>query len=255
MDLALLTTSNGCRNTAETQRVSNSFQASSGGWGKARPCLCLLAGLLLDSPSIVRAHDTLGSCVQHAVHLAVGARHMDVTLDLTFFENWSARERAAMDANANGRITRSEVESYVQELESKLAGQVKLRVGGHELALVLLYAPEVDLLDNDQVGPAHHRLKLFFFVPTPVQLRSGDEIVVEDSLWPAAKALGTLQAEGRDDCALEIGKTGDPGFAPARAGEARLFKARCLKPPKVKPDVPVVSPADPNPTASLPLSH
>ena len=219
------------------------------------PGWLLFAGMVISLQHLAAAHDLFTAYIQHSVHLTVGARYSDLELDLTFFEDWSARERATMDADANGRITRAEVESYVKKLAPELARQVKLRVAGHELALVPLYAPEVDLLGNDQVGSAHHRLRLFFFVQTPTPLHADDEIVVEDRLWPAAKALGMLQAEGRDDCVLETGKTSDPGFAPARAGEARLFKVRCLKPPKAKSDIPVVSPDNPSRPASQPPTH
>jgi hypothetical protein len=161
----------------------------------------------------------------------VGARYIDLVLDLTFFEEWSARERALMDADTNGRITRSELESYVKKLAPQLATQVQLCVGGREFTPVPLYDPEVDLLADDKVGPAHHRLRLFFFLPTPANLGPNSEIVVEDRLWPDAKGLGTLQAEGHDGCTLEAQKPGEPAFNPARPGEARLFRFRCVKPP------------------------
>jgi hypothetical protein len=231
-------------------RVSTIFRASHGGRTIAWPAWLLFVGMLISLRHFAAAHDLFADYVQHGVRLAVGARYTDIEVDLTFFERWSAHERATMDADANGRITRSEVESYVKNLAPELARQVKLRVAGQELALVPLYAPEVDLLGNDQVGPAHHRLRLFFFAPTPTTLHADDEIVVEDRLWPAAKALGMLQAEGRDDCTLETGKAGDPGFGPARAGEARLLKVRCLKPPKTQVGRATSSPASANPTAS-----
>jgi hypothetical protein len=216
----------------------------------AWPAWLLFVGMVISLQHFAAAHDLFAAYIQHSVLLTVGARYSDLEVNLTFFEGWSARERAAMDADGNGCITRFEVEAYVKKLAPELARQVKLRVAGQELALVPLYAPEVDLLGNNQTGPAHHRLRLFFFVPTPTPLHAKDEIVVEDRLWPAAKALGILQAEGCDDCALETRKTSDPSFAPARAGEARLFKARCLKPPKAKPDSQVVSGAGTNRSAS-----
>jgi hypothetical protein len=221
----------------------------------AWPAWLLFAGTVIGLQHLAAAHDVFAAYIQHSVLLTVGVRYSDVEVDLTFFEEWSARERAAMDADANGRVTRSEVEAYVKKLAPELARQVKLRAAGHELALAPLYAPEVDLLGNDQVGPAHHRLKLFFFAPTPTPLHAEDELVVEDRLWPAARALGTLQTEGCDGCSLATGKTSDPGFTPARADEARLFKARCLKPPKAKTDRPAVSRANPSPTAAHPPSH
>jgi hypothetical protein len=236
--------------------VSTIFQASRSQRIVAWPAWLLFAGMAISLQQTAAAHDLFAAYIQRKVSLTVGARYTDLEVNLTFFESWSARERAAMDADADARITRSEVESYVKTLAPELARQVKLRVAGQELALVPLYAPEVDLLGNDQVGPAHHRLRLNFFVPTPTTLHAGDEIVVEDCLWPAAKAIGTLQAEGRDDCALVATKTGAPDLAPAPSDEARLFKARCLSPPqsppKAEPGGPAVSPATPNRSTSRP---
>ena len=192
----------------------------------------LIAGLMIGGPHGSAAHEQLATFVQHRIHLTVGERYIDLILDLTFFEEWSAQERRAMDADGDGRITRSESESYLKKLAPALAQQLKLRVAGRELDLVPLYDPELDLLGSSQTGPAHHRLRLWFFGSTPATLRAGDEIVVEDRLWPQAKALGTLQLEGRDGCTLEAATPGDPGLAPALPGGARLFHARCLKAPR-----------------------
>jgi hypothetical protein len=197
--------------------------------------LLLLAGLELGWPQSATAHDLFTAYIQHSVHLAVGAKHVDLTLDLTFFEEWSARERLAMDADADGRITRAEIESYLKRLAPELAKQVKLRVASREVPLAPLYDPELDLLGNDKAIPGHHRLRLFFFAPTPATLRANDEFVIEDRLWPEAKMLATVVAEGRDGAALEAEQPSDPGLAPLRPGEAWLFKIRCLKPPETKP--------------------
>ncbi len=234
--------------------MSTIFQASRGRGAITWPAWLLFAGMTVSLQQLAAAHDVYAAYIQHSIRLTVGARYSDLEVDLTFFEEWSTRERAAMDADSDGRITRSEVESYVKKLAPDLARQVKLRVAGHELALVPLYAPEVDLLGNDHAGPAHHRLRLFFFVPTPTTLRADDEIVVEDRLWLAAKALGMLQAEGRDRCVLATGKASDPSFTPA-GDEARLFKVRCLKPPKAQADKPTSSPASAHRTASISPSH
>jgi hypothetical protein len=195
----------------------------------------LLAGLLVASPCIARAHDMLGSCVQHAVHLAVGAQHIDVTLDLTFFEEWSASERATMDADGNSGITRSEQDAYLKRIGPGLGQQVKLFVAGRELALALLYDPELDLLGNHRVGPAHHRLRLFLFGTTPAGLRAGDEIVVEDKLWPQADMLATPRAEGRDGCRLAAERPADAALLPDKPGQPRRTTFKCLQPPSMKP--------------------
>ena len=107
---------------------------------------------------------------------------------------------------------------------------MKLQVAGREVALAPLYEPEVDLLSNDKGGPAHHRLRLFFFAVTPAQIRAGDDFVVEDSLWLKAKALGTSQAEGEDGTKFEAKQVGDL-TTPTQPTEARRFTFRCTKPP------------------------
>jgi hypothetical protein len=202
----------------------------------------LIAGLMIGGRLGSAAHEHLADCVQHRIHLTVGERYIDVTLDLTFFDRWSARERRAMDADGDGRITRAESESYLKKLAPALARQLKLRVAGRQLDLAPLYEPELDLLGSNQTGPACHRLRLWFFGSTPAALRAGDDIVVEDRFWSQAKALGTLEAEGRDGCALDAAAPGGPGFAPTLAGAACLFHARCLKPPRTKPGPPALPP-------------
>lgn len=214
------------------------------------PARLLLAGIVIGLQQLAAAHDLFTNYVQHSVHLTVGARHLDLTLDLTFFEAWSARERRTMDADANGRIARSELESYLKQRAPQLSRQVKLRVAGRELPLAPLYDPEVDLMANDKIGPGHHRLRLFFFAPTPPTLRADDELVVEDRLWPEAKVLGTVEAEGRDGCTLTTDISIKPGLASARPDEAQLFTFRCLKPPAANtatPKTPSSSPLNPSP--------
>ncbi len=195
----------------------------------------LFAGIVIGLCHTVGAHDLFTNYVQHSVQLTAGARHLDLTLDLTFFEEWSARERQAMDTDSNGRITRPELESYLKQLAPRLSQQVKLRVAGRELPLIPLYDPEVDLMADDKTGSGHHRLRLFYFAPPPPALNAGDELVVEDSLWPGAKILGTVQAEGRDGCLLTTEIPTTPDLGAARSDQTRSFKVRCLKPPPRMP--------------------
>ena len=223
-------------NPQRVLRVSQSFHGSPGGWRGFFPAGLLLAGLILGARLSAGAHDVLGTYIQHAVQLTVGARYIDVTLDLTFFEEWSASERKLMDADANGNITRAERADYLRKLAPQVAQQVKLRVAGRELPLVPLYDPEIDLLGSEQVGPAHHRLRLCFFAPTPAGMRAGAEFLIEDRLWPDAKALGTPQAEGRDGCRMTTEIFVETGLTPTRLDDAQRFNFRCVTPPaKVAP--------------------
>jgi hypothetical protein len=214
--------------------MCDNFQAAHRGRRRARLVLLLCASLALQPQRSTQAHNILSEFIQHNLHLTVGTQHLDVTVDLTFFEEWSARERKAMDADGSGDITRAELEAYLNKCAPQLARQVKLRVAGRELPLVPLYNPEVDLLADRKVGPAHHRLRLFYFAPTP-ELRAGDEIVIEDQLWPEAKAIATPQTEGRDGCKLMNLVSVDAGLTSSRLqDEKRLFRFRCVQPPATK---------------------
>ncbi len=212
--------------------MSDHLQRSGRGRRRANWVLFLLAWLAVGSQSPVGAHEFFSTCIQHNLRVAVGAKHIDVTLDLTFFEEWSARERAAMDQDANGNITRAELEIYQKRWAAQIVKQLTLFVAGREVPLILLYDPEVDLLGTQSTERAHHRLRISLFVATPAGLRADDQLVIDDQLWPDAKVLPTLEAEGRDGCKLttEISIATKPAAVPGT--ESRRFTFRCLKPPR-----------------------
>lgn len=216
-------------------------QRSGCGWCRATWVLLWLAWLAGGLPAPVGAHEFFSTCIQHGVHVAVGAKHIDVTVDLTFFEDWSARERAAMDRDGNGRITRVELEVYQKRWATELVQQVKMFIGGQELPFILLYDPEVDLLGNQTTDRAHHRLRLSLFVATPAGLHADDSLVIEDQLWPDAKVLPTLEAEGRDDCKLTTEISIATGTAVAPGAASRRFIFRCVKPPRAKVTPPIAA--------------
>lgn len=213
----------------------------------------LWAGILLAIAPSLQAHDLFAAYIQHRVAISMGARHVDVTVQLTFFEEGSEHERAHMDANHDGRISRTERDAYLQALEPRLAKAVILQMGGRPVTLIPLRTPELDLLDQDGVGRGHHRLVIYYFAPVPKELSPGMEIMVEDRLWPEARALGSIQVEGKDGCRLEAVPASDPVFPPAKGAEARIFKARLLSPPNAPDRSAAGSRANSPPTAP-PLS-
>lgn len=202
----------------------------------------LLGGLLALTG---RAHDTLAGYLRHHVTISLDARHVDVTVHLTFFEDGSEHEREHIDANQDGQISRAETEAYLKQLEPQLADALKLHVAGKTADLVPLREPELDLLGHSRTGRWHHRLSLFFFAPTPSDLAAGAELVVEDRLWPGTRALGLFQVEGRDGARLEAVPLRDSLLPPARPGEAREFKARVVTPPKAAAATPADLPRKP----------
>lgn len=197
--------------------------------------LALGLGLWLVSSTAGLGHDLFTAFIQHRVALTVGARHVDVAIQLTFFEDGSEHERAHMDTDRDGRVSRAEIECHLKQTETRLAQAVKLRAAGELIELTPLCAPQIDLLGNDRVGRGHHQLTLRFFAPTPRTLPAGAELVVEERLWPEVRALIAVQVEGREGCRLEALPPGDPLSPPVREGEMRTFKARILTLPSFPP--------------------
>jgi hypothetical protein len=185
-----------------------------------------LAGTVLSWP-----HDLFNAYVQHRVALVISSAHLDVTVVLTFFEDSSEHEREHMDTNGDGRVSRAELDAYVQTYERAWSQAMVLRVGEDRWSLIPLREPVVDLLGNDRVGRGHHRLTLHFFLPTPPELQAGVEVVIESRLWPETRALGALQVEGRDGFQLQSLAPADPVHPPVRANKPREFKVRIVAVP------------------------
>ncbi len=177
-------------------------------------------------------HPELAAYIQHTAELTVGPKNIDLTLDLMFFEVWSSRERMAMDSDVDGRITRSEIDAYVAGIEKDVLNHVKLKIAGFGVPLILLYKPEVDLLGNNQVGMSHHLLRLQFFASTPPSLRPGDELVVEDGLWPGVGMLPQMTANGTQGCRLEVEQWGNLELSAVGQNTVQRFRAHCIAPPK-----------------------
>ncbi len=74
------------RESAQRVLVNNSFQGPRGRRRSVWLAVLLLAGTVIGLRRDAAAHDLFAAYVQHSVHLTVGARHIDLTLDLTFFE-------------------------------------------------------------------------------------------------------------------------------------------------------------------------
>jgi len=157
--------------------------------------LILLPALPPSTPA--SAHALFTDFVQHQLKLTVGPDHVDLVLDLTFFERPSETERRRMDTNGDDQLQRSELETYIRSLSSQWQDRIRLSVGDRALSLIPLHAPEVDLLGDPRVGWTHHRLRLTFFCPAPPDLGPKTMVQVEDNTWPEWPALLAIDGLGQ----------------------------------------------------------
>jgi hypothetical protein len=185
-------------------------------------------GLLLAGAPLAWAHDFLTGFIQHRADLTLGAKHIDVTLRLTFFEDGSEHERRHIDTNGDGRVSRQEASAYVEKLEQTLGDEVTLDVDGRSVSLMTLYPPELDLLGNNRVGRERHVLTLYLFGTTPSPLRADSAICVKETLWTEFRAITSLDVIGKDGAQLKACPV------VSRSAESRQplsFTARVVKPP------------------------
>lgn len=193
------------------------------------PALIACALLGVWSPPS-RAHDALAEYVWHRVALAADSRHINVVVTLTFFEDWSERERRRMDADGDGRIGRSEIERYTTELTRDVKPRITLAVGGQRVALTLLYAPEIALSGGASVARAHHQVTLHYFAALPASLAPGAEVVVEDRLWEEAPSFGEIDTRVAVEAAqFESSGTTERGSARMGSAAPLRFTARFMK--------------------------
>jgi hypothetical protein len=208
----------------------NTVLALRGVLGNLRLFPSLLSACALAAACPTVAHDSYSSYIQHRVVLAPGAKYLDVTVVLTFFEEWSLRERRQMDSDQDGRITRAEREGYLKKLSSELPKRIRVQAAGHPLALATLYEPQLDLLQSDQAAPGHHQLTLSFFAPWPAAPKAGDVFLVEDALWPDAQSFGSFQVKGRDGSAWASEKPWETSLDRTAQGKLTL-RIKCLRVP------------------------
>lgn len=181
------------------------------------------------------AHDVLAAFIQHRVGIVISPKYVDVTVQLTFFEEASEHERAHMDTNRDGILTRAETDAYLREIASELETAVKLRVKDVEVALTPLRNSELDLLGAARTGRGHHRLTAYYFAPAPAQLDEGASFVVEDRLWSDVRAIASMQAEGKDGYRLQALPSLDPVYPAGLKNRPRVFSAKVLAIPARSP--------------------
>lgn len=175
-----------------------------------------------------RAHDAFSDYVFHRVEFRLREGQLDVTVKLTFFEEWSERERRRMDENGDGHVGREELAAYAGKLAGDVTSQVSLSVAGQSVPLIPLYEPEIDLLGRPTVERGHHQLILHFFARTPAELAPGVTIEVASRLWPQAPAFGEAATAG-GETALSVVGFAERGAAKRETTSPLKFTVKSLR--------------------------
>ena len=196
---------------------------------------CLLARLSLLFAGILSilpvqsavAHPQLMTSVRHRASIKVSPKNVDVTLELTIGEIPSFAERLLMDENGDRRISTSELEDYLKEQSEALRQAVSLSIAGQPVELLFLYEPEIDLGNKETSTASHLVFRLFYFARSPKELKTGDEIVLEDRLWSHAPGLGSFHVVGQDGVELVAEKTTSTLWSTPSDKKPLVIRARC----------------------------
>lgn len=151
-------------------------------------------------------HPLFMTFIEHRDYLTVGAKNIDIRIELTFFEMRSQIERRRMDGDGNGTIASAETRAYLNTLAEQVDKGVTLLIDGREVEVYPMYSPALDLLGVDQIAPVHHRLRLTYFARTPEWIKAGSRIELCDRLWAGVSAIPHFVADGRDGFRLEAGE-------------------------------------------------
>ena len=181
-----------------------------------------LFAVLLWMCNQAQGHGVLSDLIEHHVKIVAGKAHIDVELDLTFHGDQALGERRRMDGDRDGRVSQSETAEYLAKL-SGLEKGIRLLLDDHQLEVLLLYDPELSLLDNDRVSSHPFTLRLFYFARFSRRLRSVGSIEFTDGLWSKAPTFLSLEVGGREGVHLTSRSSRSP-FGEARMG--RVFRIR-----------------------------
>lgn len=172
------------------------------------------------------AHESNKHVIRHDALLTVGTKNIDLELELTFFAASSATERTRMDMDNDGIILEEEAAAYIDQLASVVRERVRILVDDQPLDTLLLYHPELDLLGEDVSQPYPHLLRLFFFARTPIWIKGGSLITVEDTFWPEVVGIYSLKAEGIEGFEVVATRV---ETSVSRDGGPYLSSAQCLR--------------------------
>ncbi|MBI4558432.1 MAG: hypothetical protein HY706_12695 [Candidatus Hydrogenedentes bacterium] len=187
------------------------------------PAILFSAILFFFACRSVSAHEDLGELVQHRLDFNIGLENVDICVDLTFHAALARTERLRADINGDGELSGQETTGYLKRVAEETAAGIQLRVNDCELAVVPLYEPQVDWLQDSQAGSHSLTLSLFYFVRTPPVKTSEVVLQIKDRLWPNAAAMCLVEAQGQKDMRATVLHDFE---ALSKPGQPRVFRVQ-----------------------------
>lgn len=174
------------------------------------------------------AHSNLSEYVQHDVTLEAGDVYLDLTVQLTFFDDQAERQRRALDSDGDGSFSTSEHAAFQKTLLAEADTKLALQSGDTSLELVPRYDPEIQCVASASGEGAHLRfeVRLHYFVRRPDALQEGAELEVHDGLYPEIPAMAALRVTAKEGCRISVGNGGRERGRSADSPGPLVFEAR-----------------------------
>jgi hypothetical protein len=149
--------------------------------------------------SLAMAHSTLSAYVQHDVLLEASKAYLDLTVQLTFFDDEAEAQRSALDVNGDGDFSAEERAAFKKALMAEAEKTLLLHVDGAALELVSRFDPEI-VCAVPPGGEAHLRfeIRLHFFADLPALPDGKAALEVHDSLFADVPAMASLRVSAKD---------------------------------------------------------
>ena len=168
-----------------------------------------------DSSTTAQAHGILDKTIHHHLLLTAGEGYLDVEISVALPPVPAAKQRRLLDSDRDATITPPETARYLNRAIPPLATRFLLQVDGKSPPAFELYRPEIDLLDNLNIGSHPLVLKFFYSIRIPTDTRPDSLVEIEDRFWQDQDALWSVR--------IGSGKT------PTPEGRSSLFPAGCRR--------------------------
>lgn len=148
---------------------------------------------------LAMAHSNLSAYIQHDVHLEASKAYLDLTLQLTFFDDEAEAQRSILDTNGDGDFSVEERAAFKKALLAEAEKALSLHVAGTRVELVSRFDPEIECAVPPG-GEAHLRfdIRLHFFADLPALPGGKAALEVHDSLFADVPAMASLRVSAKD---------------------------------------------------------